>query len=414
MCRRFFVAAFAALALAACAHGDATQPAPPAATGEPITILISLDGFRPDYLDRGITPALSELANNGVRAAMQPSFPSVTFPNHYTLVTGLHPGRHGLVNNRMEDPGRPGAVFTLQDRAVAADPIWWADGVPIWVTAERQGVRTGTMFWPGSEYELHGQRPTRWRTFDQGLPGFARADVLLSWLDLGEAERPQFFTLYFDLVDTAGHRYGPDALEANAAIAEVDAAIARLRTGLDARGYAGRVNFVIAADHGMAAQAPAAIIDLDARLTPQQARVIWDGQFAGIQPLEGQEVAVEQALLGRSDRGECWRKADVPARFDYSAHRRIPAIVCLADIGWRYRSTQLQQYATPALGAHGWDPQAPEMAAVFIANGPAFRRGATLPSFENVSVYPLLARLIGVAPEAHQGDLADLQPALSE
>lgn len=414
MCRRFFVAAFAALALAACAHGDATQPAPPAAAGETITILISLDGFRPDYLDRGITPALSDLADNGVRAAMQPSFPSVTFPNHYTLVTGLHPGRHGLVNNRMEDPERPGAVFTLQDRAVAADPIWWADGVPIWVTAERQGVRTGTMFWPGSEYELHGQRPTRWRTFDQGLPGFARVDVLLSWLDLSEAERPQFFTLYFDLVDTAGHRYGPDALETNAAIAEVDAAIARLRAGLDARGYAGRVNFVIAADHGMAAQAPAAIIDLDARITPQQARVIWDGQFAGVQPIAGQEVTVEQALLGRSDRGECWRKADVPARFDFSVHRRIPAIVCLADIGWRYRSTQLQQYATPAPGAHGWDPQAPEMAAVFIANGPAFRRGATLASFENVSVYPLLARLICVEPEAHQGDLADVQPALAE
>jgi predicted AlkP superfamily pyrophosphatase or phosphodiesterase len=128
------------------------------APGGDITILISLDGFRPDYLDRGNAPALSRLAAEGVRASMQPSFPSVTFPNHYTLVTGLHPGRHGLVNNRMEDPERPGVVFTLPDRAVAADPIWWSDGVPIWVTAERQGVRAGTMFWPGSEYELHGQR----------------------------------------------------------------------------------------------------------------------------------------------------------------------------------------------------------------------------------------------------------------
>jgi predicted AlkP superfamily pyrophosphatase or phosphodiesterase len=130
--------------------------------------------------------------------------------------------------------------------------------------------------------------------------------------------------------------------------------------------------------------------------------------------LAGHEVAVEQALVGRSEHGQCWRKADMPARFDYSAHRRIPAIVCLADIGWRYRSTQLQQYATPALGGHGWDPEAPEMAAVFIANGPAFRRGVTLPTFENVSVYPLLTRLIGIQPEANQGNIADVLPALAQ
>ncbi|MEQ1820029.1 MAG: ectonucleotide pyrophosphatase/phosphodiesterase [Terricaulis sp.] len=409
--RRFFVAGLSALLLASCATSDAPPPA--SASGEPLTILISLDGFRPDYLDRGITPALSQLAADGVRASMRPSFPSVTFPNHYTLVTGLHPGRHGLVNNRMEDPQRPGAVFTLQDRNVASDEIWWADGTPIWVTAERQGVRTGTMFWPGSEYEIHGRRPSRYRNFDQTLPGFARTDVLLSWLDLPEAERPRFFTLYFDLVDTAGHRFGPDALETNSAIAEVDAAIGRLVAGLNARGYAGRVNFVIAADHGMAPQAADAIIELDPRITLQQAHVLWDGQFAAIQPLAGQEAAVEQALVGRGDHGECWRKSELPTRFDYSEHRRIPEIVCLADIGWRYRSTQLQQYATPALGGHGWDPQAPEMAAVFIASGPAFRHGATLPTFENTSVYPMLALLIGVTPEANQGNLADTSGALA-
>jgi predicted AlkP superfamily pyrophosphatase or phosphodiesterase len=409
--RRFFVSALLSLALAACAHSAQPETAAPSSQQD-ITILVSLDGFRPDYLDRNITPALSRLAADGVRASMRPSFPSVTFPNHYTLVTGLRPGRHGLVNNRMEDSERPGVVFTLPDRTVAADPIWWSDGVPIWVTAERQGVRAGTMFWPGSEYENHGVRPSRWRTFDQSLPGFARVDVLLSWLDLPAAERPRFFTLYFDLVDTAGHRFGPDALETNAAIAEVDAAIARLVAGLEARGYGGRVNLVIAADHGMAPQGADTIIDLDARITAQQARVIWDGQFAGVQPLPGQESAAEQALLGRGDHGQCWRKSELPERFDYSAHRRIPAIVCLADTGWRYRSTQLPQYATPALGAHGYDPETPEMAAVFIAQGPAFRRGATLPAFDNVSVYPLIARLIGVTPEPNQGDLADVQSAL--
>ncbi|MEQ1617867.1 MAG: ectonucleotide pyrophosphatase/phosphodiesterase [Terricaulis sp.] len=399
-----------ALTLAACAH----EPPPPstgAAAADNITILISIDGFRPDYLDRGQTPALSRLAAEGVRASMRPSFPSVTFPNHYTLVTGRRPDSNGMINNRMEDPERPGLVFTLQDRAVAADPIWWADGTPIWISAERAGVRSGTMFWPGSDYELQGVRPSRWRLFDQTLPGFARVDTLLSWLDLPAGERPRFFTLYFDLVDTAGHRYGPDAPETNASVAEVDSAIERLLVGLEARGR--QANLVIVADHGMAGVSEDRMIDLDARIAVANARVIWDGPFAGINPIAGHEREVETALLGRGEHGECWRKQEVPQRFGYGGHRRVPAIICLADLGWRYRSAQIPAYpGPPAQGAHGYDPGAPEMAALFIANGPAFLSGATLPAFDNVSVYPLLAALIGVTPEANEGDLADTASAL--
>lgn len=388
----------------ACAPARAQTPAP--------TILISIDGFRSDYLDRGQSPVLSRLAATGVRAAMRPSFPSVTFPNHYTLITGLRPDRNGMINNRMEDPERPGVVFTLPDRAVAADPIWWQDATPLWVTAERAGVRAGAMFWPGSDYELHGVRPSRWRMFDQYLPGFARVDELLSWLDLPAAERPRFMTLYFDIVDTAGHRYGPDARETTAAAAEVDAAIGRLLDGLARRGLRRRVNLVIVADHGMAEVSNDRMIELDPLASPEAAQVVWDGPFAGLTPLPGHEQAVEVALLGRQEHGECWRKGELPARFHYGAHRRVPAIICLADIGWRYRSTQLPQYAGASLGAHGFDPEAAEMAALFIANGPAFRRGARLPTFDNVSVYPLLARLIGVAPEPNDGSLADTAPAL--
>lgn len=407
---RSFAFVACAIALGSCA--TASAPDAGGEAREDITILISLDGFRPDYLDRGNTPALSRLAAEGVRGSMRPSFPSVTFPNHYTLVTGLHPGRNGMVNNRMEDPQRPGVVFTLQDRTVAADPIWWSDGVPIWVVAERQRVKTGTMFWPGSEYEIGGARPSRYRVFEQATASFARVDVLLSWLDLPMAERPRFYTLYFDLVDSAGHRFGPDAMETDAAAAEVDAAIARLVAGLRARGYGQHVNLVIVADHGMATQRPEQVIELDPSITPQQAHVVWDGPFAGINPLPGHEAEAERALLGRRGHGECWRKNELPERFDYRDHRRVPAIVCLADLGWRYRSTQLPQYTTPALGNHGWDPEAPEMAAVFIANGPAFRRGVTITQFENTSVYPLLAHLIGVTPEANQGSLADTEAAL--
>jgi predicted AlkP superfamily pyrophosphatase or phosphodiesterase len=361
-------------------------------------------------LNRGETPTLSRLAETGVLAEVRPSFPSLTFPNHYSLVTGLRPDRHGVVNNRMEDPLRPGVVFTLSDRVVGADPIWWEGGTPIWITAERQGVRSATMFWPGSDYELQGMRPYRWRAFDQSLPDFARVDVLLAWLD--EPEPASFYTLYFDIVDTAGHRNGPDAPETTSAAAQVDAALARLLAGLATRGLEERVNFVIVADHGMAEVADDRFIELDAVVSAEMARVVWDGPLAGVEPLAGREAEVEQALLGVHPHGECWRKSEMPARFHFGTHRRIPAIVCLAEIGWRYRSAQMRAYPGQTRGAHGYDPAAPEMAALFIAHGPAFEEGVRLDTFDNVSIYPLIAHLIGVEPEENDGALSDTAPAL--
>ncbi len=394
--------------VAACAHQQAPETAHSGASAAPITILISIDGFRPDYLERGQTPTLSHLAAGGAFAAIRPAFPSITFPNHYTLVTGVRPDRHGVVNNRMEDPARPGVSFTLSDRVVGADPIWWAGANPIWVSAERQGVRTGTMFWPGSDYELAGVRPTRWRAFDQTLTDFARVDTLLGWLDLPAAERPSLYTLYFDIVDTAGHRFGPDAYETTAAAAQVDSALARLVAGLEARSVA--ANLIIVSDHGMAAISDDRLIDLDAMMPAGAGRVVWDGPLAGVEPVNGADIS---ALVGVHPHGECVRKQDAAARFGYGAHVRVPAIICLAEVGWRYRSAQIPPYRTPSLGAHGYDPNAPEMAALFIAHGPAFRRGVHLPTFNNVSVYPLLAHVAGVTPEANEGNLADTAAALA-
>src|SRR5882672_4873770 len=173
--------AILALALAACTLQPA--PAPQAVARSPL-ILISIDGFRADYLQRGVSPNISRLAAEGAHAVMHPSFPSLTFPNHFTLITGRRPDRNGMVNNRMEDARLPGKVFTLGDRELAANLIWWEDGTPFWISAERQGVRCGTMFWPGSDFELQGTRPSQWRTYDEKMPNADRVDTLLSWLDL--------------------------------------------------------------------------------------------------------------------------------------------------------------------------------------------------------------------------------------
>ncbi len=398
--------ACALLLLAGCAT---VSPAPPPAP----VILVAIDGFRPDYLDRGVTPTLSRLAAEGVRAeGMRPSFPSLTFPNHYTLVTGLRPDHHGIVNNAMTDPDHPDVVFTLADRAVNTQPYWWNDAAPLWVSAEKQGVRTATMFWPGSEVEIRGTRPHDWMTFDQSKPSAARVDQALAWLDRPPAERPRFITLYFDIVDTAGHLSGPDSPELNAAAREVDAAMGKLVDGLAARGLA-NANIVVVADHGMAPISVERTVDLDAAIAPALVRYVWaPGPIAGVEPAAGQPESALTPLLGRHGRAECWRRGEMPARFHFGTHRRVPAVVCLADTGWTMVSTGSPRRYPIRGGAHGYDPEDPTMAAVFIAHGPAFRAGVTVPAFDNVNVYPVLAKLVGVTPEANDGDAAVLAGAL--
>lgn len=394
-------ACWLAFLLAACAH------APPA--GErPLTVLISIDGFRPDYLDRGVTPTLSRLAAEGVRGAMRPSFPTKTFPNHYTLVTGLRPDRHGIVDNNMQDPDIPGVTFRLADKAVANDPRWWNAAEPIWVSAEKAGIRTATVFWPGSEAEIRGVRPTRWLSYDQKVSAEARVDQALAWVD----ERPGFLTLYFDEVDTDGHHLGPHASGMNASLARTDAAIARLLDGLKARGLA--ANIVVVSDHGMAATAPERSLFLEDLIPLDAGRTLTLGAFMTLYPKAGRAAEVERALLKPHPHLACWRKAEIPARYEYGRHRRVAPIFCLPETGWQITTRDwLARQTRPELGNHGFDPFSSEMTAVFIGHGPAFRPGARPPLFDNLDVYPLLARLVGVRPQPNEGDLNQLAPALT-
>ncbi|MGD0483536.1 MAG: ectonucleotide pyrophosphatase/phosphodiesterase, partial [Gemmatimonadales bacterium] len=225
-----------ALALFLVVAGTAAgAPAPRRSPPRPLLILMSFDGFRWDYLDRGLTPNLSRIAESGVRVrALVPSFPTKTFPNHYTLVTGLLPEHHGIVDNTVKDPGT-GAVFHASDTLAVRDPRWWG-GEPLWVTAERQGARSAAMFWPGTEAPIAGVLPTYWRRYDARVPDSARVDQVLAWLDLPDAQRPSVLLLYLSDTDDAGHRYGPDAPQMADAIRQVDAMVGRLVDGLRARG----------------------------------------------------------------------------------------------------------------------------------------------------------------------------------
>jgi predicted AlkP superfamily pyrophosphatase or phosphodiesterase len=213
--------------VADCAEPGAAGPARP-------LILVSIDGYRADYLDRGHSPVLAALAADGVRAiGMRPVFPSLTYPNHYTLATGLYPDQHGVVNNTMHDPVL--GNFSPSNRAANTDGRWWDRAEPIWVTAQKQGLRTASVFYPGTQAEIRGVRPAYWQLFDSSVPPDDRVDQVLTWLDLPPDQRPRFVSLYFEQVDVAGHSYGPDSLQVDEAMVTVDAALGRLVAGLRQR-----------------------------------------------------------------------------------------------------------------------------------------------------------------------------------
>lgn len=412
----------ALLCLGACATMP-VQPSAPVAQAQqraPVTILISIDGFRADYLQRGVTPQLAALGANGVEAPMRPSFPTKTFPNHWAIVTGDRPDRNGIVANSMEDASRPDEKFTM----ASDDPYWWIEAEPIWVTAEKAGVRTATMFWPGSNvpwggtkasswpYAITGgTRPSDWAQFNQAISGAQRVNMVLDVLRRPADIRPTFVTLYFDIVDTAGHIYGPDAPETTKALADVDGHIGDLVAGLKAMGQP--ANLVIVADHGMAASSSERVVALDKVADSANYRVVESGPYATLAAVPGREKALEAALLKPHAHMQCWRKGDIPARFHYGTHQRIPPYLCLGETGWEIQPTAPTKSVSG--GSHGWDDRAPEMQALFIANGPAFAPGAKpAPDFANVDVYPLLARLLGIAPRPSDGNPATLSGIVAQ
>lgn len=389
-----------------------------AVPASPIVLLISFDGYRWDYPELHGAPALLALARRGVRAeALVPSFPSKTYPNHYTLVTGLRPEHHGIVANSMWDPQWQ-AAFSLADRAAVEDGRWW-EGEPIWAAAERHGLVTASSFWPGSEAAIGGIRPTYWGRYDESIPDEQRVDEVLGWLDMPAGKRPRLITLYFDEPDGGGHASGPESPRAAAAVAHVDALLARLAAGVAARGLEGAVDWIVLSDHGMTTVAPDKSIVLADYVDLAEVAVDDLSVFGLLRPRPGAEDAVLRALAGSHPHLHAARKSAMPERLHYRDHRRIPEIVVWTDPGWTIyatRTARAEAIARPdfARGAHGYDPAERDMHGIFVAAGPSFQKGITTPPLDNVDVYPLLARLLGVPAAPNDGNPATTAGMLAE
>jgi predicted AlkP superfamily pyrophosphatase or phosphodiesterase len=393
-------------------HGHRPPPAAPPAT----VLLVSVDGLRPTDITAAQMPHLDALGKAHVRAeGMRPSYPSLTFPNHYALVTGLRPNHSGIVHNAMQDAqlGR----FRTSIRTAVENGEWWG-GVPVWVSVERAGQRAATMFWPGSEAAIHGVRPWQWRRYSEGTQAANSVAQVLAWLALPAAQRPRFVTLYLDQVDEASHNHGPDSPQAIAARRVVDTAIEQLLEGLHHRNALAATNLLVVSDHGFDTVPAGQAIATTDMVGDTVATAISDGQVISFAPLPGKTAEAEQQLLGRHPHYACSRKTELPLRWEYGSHPRIPAIICQMDPGWDalFPKTLAARLKLPAAqrGSHGYDPDLPQMRASFIAAGPAFANGVQLPVFDNVDVYPLLMRLLRLPPAPNDGDITPLLPALRQ
>lgn len=380
----------------------------------PTLLLISLDGFRWDFMELAETPSLDRLAASGVRAErLIPIFPTKTFPNHFTIVTGLYPEHHGIVANNFYDPTFD-ASFILADPKTHAQAPWW-EGEPIWVTAEKQGRAAATYFWPGSEAEFEGIRPTYWKPYDHGAPYDERIDQVLAWLDSEEQVRPDFVALYLDLVDTVTHSNDPDSSPRVAeAIRTVDAVLGRLLDGLTASGQEGRVNLLVVSDHGMASTSSGRVIFLDDYLDTDKVRIVdWDPVLS-IWPEPGDADRVYETLVGAHPHLRVFRKEEIPEDWHYGDHRRIPPLLGVADEGWSITTRPIFA-GNPGFfeGAnHGYEPSLDSMGALFVAHGPAFKEGLVVPPIEAVDLYELMCSILDLAPAANDGDLTRIQHLL--
>ncbi len=399
-------------------HGPNT----PQTLNKHYVVLVSLDGFRYDYVTKYAAKNLQAMASAGATApdGMIPAYPSITFPNHLTLVTGLYPEHHGIVANNFYDPVRK-QIYRLSDPAAVTDGSWYG-GTPIWVLAEQQGMRTACFFWPGSEAEIQGTRPSYYLKYDGKVPNDRRVAQVLAWLRLPEAQRPHLITLYFGDADHAGHEFGPDSEQVRQAVGSIDTQIGALRAGLAELHLP--IDLVVVSDHGMAT-VQGDWITLD-EFFPDGAsafeKIVSPALYA---KSEADAQRAYEALKGKSDKFEVYRRAQMPRVLHDDSNPRSGDPMIVANGPYLVRFSAHAPDGSPALdtkevGAHGYDPaRVPDVKASFFAAGPDIRVGVTVPSFENVNLYPFIAQILGL-DIAHlksgpiDGDAKVLAPILQD
>ncbi|MES2856847.1 MAG: ectonucleotide pyrophosphatase/phosphodiesterase [Bdellovibrionota bacterium] len=393
----------------------------PELRSRPYVVMVSIDGYRADYNAIFQPKNLLGLERDGVAAkSLKPVYPSKTFPNHYSMATGLYANRHGIVSNEFMDPATK-KIFALKDRTAVEDGSWYG-GTPLWTAVQKQGLRTATFFWVGSEAEIGGRRPNYYLRYSDEVPNADRVSQVLDWLALPEAERPHLIMLYFSLVDSAGHRFGTRSDELRNAVLEVDEQIGRLRSGFEKMGLP--INLIVTSDHGMLDLDSSKVLILDQSKEledmfskfhvmgrgPQMQLYLKAGE--NVKTIRQMEKTLETFSNSKGGVFRVRRGAELNA-LNYGGNKRAGDLVIEPELPWLVGLKSSPPDTSG--GNHGWDPKSPLMHGIFLAVGPSFRNRAPLPTVENVDVFPLVLEVLRLKPvPGIDGSLIRTQSALAQ
>jgi predicted AlkP superfamily pyrophosphatase or phosphodiesterase len=372
-------------------------------------LLISFDAFRWDYHKLYNTPNFDRMAKEGVKAdRLIPSFPTKTFPNHYSIATGLYPDHHGLIDNSFSAPDL-GLFYRMGDRAAVENPAFYG-GEPVWVTAEKQGIKAASFFWVGSEAPVGGKYSTYWKKYDENVTYQARIDTIMKWLSYPVEKRPGLVTMYFDEPDLSSHDYGPVSPETGRIVASLDSIVGVIRKKISSLPDARKINLIILSDHGMGPVSADKYINLRALIPERMIASMTGGNpVYSVNSREGKSDSI--LLLLKNVKGlKAWKKADLPAKWVYGTHPRIPEIVILADSSWSIGTRS--DGSTIKGGAHGYDNYNSDMSAIFYATGPAFKKNYKVKELNNVDIYNLICRILDIEPAKNDGNVEHIKGLL--
>lgn len=382
----------------------------------PYTILISFDGFRWDYTSRGITPNFDYIEQHGVKAlSLKPSFPSITFPNHLSIVTGMYPENHGIIANTIYDPAT-GKIYSLRDTGEVRNAYWYR-GEMIWETARRQGVITASYFWPGSEVNLEYRRPTFYEKYEHERDYVERINGVVNWLKLPYSDRPKFITLYYDLADSEGHRFGPNSTQVNAAISKLDSLIGILFKKLDEINLRDSVNVIIVSDHGMTEISQERYVNIEELASCNSCKYFNRGAVMNIFIQDKNEVGnVYKNLKQRENHFRVYKREEIPSQYHFNNTHLIGDLFVLADPGWSVGTSKDKDKMSDYNGGnHGFDNSFLDMHGIFYAIGPSFKKNYKTGTIENVNIYPLLCKILNIIPKQNiDGKLENISFILNE